>query len=42
MPPQKKGPRGRRRPDPLADYWDCEIVLILMANPGLRPITLLR
>jgi hypothetical protein len=40
LPSQKKAPRGRRRPDPLGDYWDSEIVPILMANPGLRPITL--
>ena len=42
MPSQKKAPGGRRRPDPLADYWGSEIVPILTANPGLRPITLLR
>jgi hypothetical protein len=42
LPSQKKAPRGRRRPDPLADYRDSEIVPMLVANPGLRPITLLR
>src|SRR5438105_12879036 len=26
LPSQKKAPRGRRRPDPLADVWDAEIV----------------
>ena len=41
MPSQKKAPRGRRRPDPLAEYWDSEIVPMLRASPGLRPITLL-
>jgi hypothetical protein len=28
--------------DPLEPYWDSEIVPMLMANPGLRPITVLR
>lgn len=41
MPSQKRAPRGRRRPDPLAEYWDSEIVPMLRASPGLRPITLL-
>jgi hypothetical protein len=41
MPWQKRAPRGRRRPDPLAEYWDSEIVPMLRASPGLRPITLL-
>ncbi|HYS88941.1 MAG TPA: hypothetical protein VEN78_28645, partial [Bradyrhizobium sp.] len=26
LPSQKKKPRGRRRPDPLAEVWDSEIV----------------
>jgi membrane fusion protein, heavy metal efflux system len=26
LPSQKKAPRGRRRPDPLGDVWDSEIV----------------
>ena len=26
MPSQKRAPRGRRRPDPLAESWDSEIV----------------
>ena len=38
LPSQKKAPRGRRRPDPLADVWDSEIVPMLKAAPGLRPI----
>ena len=42
MPSQKLTPRGRRRPDPLAEYWDSEIVPMLEASPGLRPITVLR
>ena len=42
MPSQKRTPRGRRRPDPLAEYWESEIVPMLLASPGLRPITVLR
>jgi hypothetical protein len=42
MPSQKRAPRGRRRPDPLAEYWDSEIVPLLQATPGLRPISVLR
>ena len=30
----------RTRPDPLADVWDEEIVPLLQAAPGLRPISL--
>src|SRR3974390_518945 len=41
LPSQKKAPRGRRRPDPLAAYWDAEIVPILMAAPGIRVIGVL-
>ncbi len=37
-PSQKKEPRGRRRPDPLAPYWDAEIVPMLKAAPGIRVI----
>ena len=42
LPSQKRAPRGRRRPDPLEPYWDGEILPMLTANPGLRPITVLR
>lgn len=38
LPSQKKEPRGRRRPDPLAPYWDAEVVPILKAAPGIRVI----
>lgn len=38
LPSQKKGPRGRRRPDPLAEIWDAEVVPILKAAPGIRAI----
>jgi hypothetical protein len=38
---QKQPPRGRRRLDPLAEVWDAEIVPMLQAMPGIRPITML-
>ena len=38
LPSQKKAPRGRRRPDPLAGFFDEEVVPLLEAAPGLRPI----
>ena len=41
LPSQKKEPRGRRRPDPLARYWDAEIVPIVKALPGIRVIGVL-
>src|SRR6266478_5577829 len=41
LPSQKKAPRGRRRPDPLAALWDSEIVPILQAAPGIRAIAVL-
>ena len=41
LPSQKQKPRGRRRPDPLADVWDAEIVPILKAAPGVRAIAVL-
>src|SRR6266480_5245689 len=40
LPSQKKAPRGRRRPDPLAGVWDSEIVPMLMAAPGLRAVAM--
>ena len=40
-PSQKKVPRGRRRPDPLAEVWDGEIVPILKSAPGIRAIAVL-
>lgn len=39
-PSQKAAPRGRRRPDPLAAIWASEIEPMLVAMPGLRPVTL--
>ena len=41
LPSQKKAPRGRRRPDPLANLWEAEIVPLLKAAPGLRAIAVL-
>lgn len=38
LPSQKKAPRERRRPDPLEDVWDSEVVPMLKAAPSLRPI----
>jgi hypothetical protein len=41
LPSQKAAPRGRRRPDPLAEIWDTEIVPILIATPGIRAVAVL-
>ena len=38
LPSQKTTPRGRRRPDPLADVFEAEVVPILENSPGIRPI----
>ncbi len=38
LPSQSKAPRGRRRPDPLQDVFDLEVVPMLEAAPGVRPI----
>lgn len=38
LPSQKTAPRARRRPDPLESVWDSEVVPMLKAAPGLRPI----
>ena len=40
LPSQKSAPRGRRRPDPLVAIFDAEIVPMLEATPGLRPIAI--
>ena len=42
LPSQKKEPRGRRRPDPLAPYWDAEVPPILNAAPDIRVIGVLQ
>jgi hypothetical protein len=36
LPSQRKVPRQRPRPDPLADIFDAEIVPIMKAAPGIR------
>ena len=40
LPSKKKGARSRRRPDPLGDLFETEIVPMLKAAPGLRPIAI--
>ncbi|ANT54494.1 IS21 family transposase [Mesorhizobium amorphae] len=40
LPSQKKVPRQRRRPDPLAEIFDAEIVPLLRAAPGIRPVAI--
>ena len=37
-PPPPRPPRGRRRPDPLADIFEAEVVPILKTAPGLRVV----
>ncbi len=37
-PTEEKKPRGRRRPDPLADVFDTVVVPILEKNPEIRPV----
>ncbi len=41
VPSQKEAVRGRRRPDPLAPYWESEVVPILRAAPGIRAVGVL-
>ena len=38
LPSMRERERGRRRPDPLAEIFDSEIVPLLKAAPGLRPV----
>jgi hypothetical protein len=40
LPSQKEGGRGRRRPDPLADVFETEVVPMLKAAPGVRPVAI--
>src|SRR6202051_2359298 len=40
LPSQMPASRGRRRPDPLIAIFDAEIVPMLEAAPGLRPIAI--
>ena len=39
-PSQKRKPKGRRRPDPLAGIFEEEVVPPLEASPGLRAVAL--
>jgi transposase InsO family protein len=38
LPSQRKAPRGRRRPDPLGDLFDAEVVPMLQTAPGIRAV----
>ena len=40
LPSQKKGGRGRRRPDPLASVFETEVVPMLRAAPGVRAVAI--
>ena len=40
LPSRKQTPRGRRRADPLADVWDNDVVPMLEAAPGVRPVAI--
>lgn len=40
LPSQRGTTRDRRRPDPLADIFDSEIVPLLKAAPGLRAVAI--
>jgi hypothetical protein len=37
-PSERRAPRERRRPDPLAAVFEAEVVPMLEASPGLRPV----
>ena len=40
LPSLQKGVRGRRRPDPLVDFFETEVVPMLTAAPGLRAVAI--
>ncbi len=40
LPSSRKAVRGRRRPDPLADFFDAEVVPLLTATPDLRAVAI--
>ncbi len=42
LPSSQKQTRGRRRPDPLADFFDTEVVPMLKAAPDLRAVAIFR
>jgi hypothetical protein len=41
LQPKAAKPRGRRRPDPLAEVWDPLLRPLLERHPALTPTTLL-
>jgi len=40
LPSQKKPQRGRRRPDPLGEIFEAEVIPLLEASPGLRSVAI--
>jgi len=40
LPSSRKKARGRRRPDPLAEFFDAEVVPMLKAAPELRAVAI--
>ncbi len=40
LPSQKRAPRERRRPDPLADIFEADVVPLLKAAAGVRPVAI--
>ncbi|OIQ77315.1 integrase core domain protein [mine drainage metagenome] len=38
LPSQKETRRSRRRPDPLSDIFDTEVLPLLISSPSLRPV----
>ena len=40
LPSSRKPVRGRRRPDPLVDFFDTDVVPMLKAAPGLRAVAI--
>ena len=40
LPSQRTATRGRRRPDPLADIFDADVVPLLPAAPGIQAVAI--
>lgn len=40
LPSEKKTPRASRRPDPLADLFDAEVIPLLQGAPGIRTVAI--
>jgi len=40
LPSDKKAPRERRRPDPLVDIFEAEVVPLLLSAPSIRPVAI--